>query len=464
MSLLIVALNVCVSLIFFPVMKGLNKKMDGLFMAKDVIESRRNIAFEACLIKLKKIELCHMACQACSYKLAGKDESTKNSNKKLVTFLNSMRRPAENWPKEFKKARSYNSVLAYDKQFQAENLRLKGEAGYLSSSYKSLRHFFQSTFTHINWSHLMGNMFMFLLVSVWVEQKIGRMKTLGLFLAGSFVGLFLHVTLHPGTVIVGASAGVSALMGAFFAFFWRSEMRFLFMLPPVYFARLTLPAIWTFPFLYLASDLQALLMPKADGVAHWAHMGGILVGLGFGYWFSKEENLKAHQLYREEDLLEKKMLKADSAESLWRAFNTVMSWNCQNREAVRLYLTRAQTLGLMLKTQSQKNNLRDTFYYTSNYYFKKGTNEEIHSWLRLLPVNLKLHSCLKSVPLRRLLIFADEVALSGDNQLALRLYECALKMKPGLVARNKISTAIDTIHMLNEEIANERSLQTATPA
>ena len=63
---------------------------------------------------------------------------------------------------------------------------------------------------------------------IWVEQRAGFTITLMTFLAGSFTGIAIQLLAEPDSYVLGASAGISALMGAFFLFFMRAEFQFVF--------------------------------------------------------------------------------------------------------------------------------------------------------------------------------------------------------------------------------------------
>ena len=69
-------------------------------------------------------------------------------------------------------------------------------------------------FLHAGWFHLVGNAYFLLVFGDDVEHALGRLKYLGLLLGGSVLGVIAHglFTSRPEVVLVGASAGISAVL------------------------------------------------------------------------------------------------------------------------------------------------------------------------------------------------------------------------------------------------------------
>jgi len=107
---------------------------------------------------------------------------------------------------------------------------------------------------------------------------------MGLFLVGGAAGAGLHVALYPDspTPLVGASGGVSALMGAAIRFALRRPSPFDPEHPPL--APLTDRTVMLFSGVWIVLNLVfglVPLTPMAEGasIAWEAHLGGYLFGL-----------------------------------------------------------------------------------------------------------------------------------------------------------------------------------------
>lgn len=133
-----------------------------------------------------------------------------------------------------------------------------------------------SIFAHFGFLHFLFNMLFLYFAGMMLEQFFGGKRLLYTYLIGGIAGGIFEILAHeifPGmaqypTVIVGASGSIMAIFIALA--FYRPNMRVnLFGVLPV---RLMILAG-----LYLLSDLLSLGMQ--DGTAHFAHIGGAIIGI-----------------------------------------------------------------------------------------------------------------------------------------------------------------------------------------
>lgn len=139
-----------------------------------------------------------------------------------------------------------------------------------------------SMFLHGGFLHLAGNMLFLWIYGDNVEQRLGPVRYLLAYLATGAAATLFHAGFDPDSVrpLVGASGAISGVLGFYFLWFPRNEVRLLvaffpwivdtFMVP----ARLVLGA-----YLVLDNLLPFVLARGAGGVAHGAHIGGFLAGL-----------------------------------------------------------------------------------------------------------------------------------------------------------------------------------------
>lgn len=132
-------------------------------------------------------------------------------------------------------------------------------------------------FLHGDLLHLLGNMYFLYIIGDNLEDTLGKIKYLGLYLLfGCAAGLTFYFA-HLGEAIpmVGASGAIAGFFGAYILLFRKAKLTFMFL---VYQARL--PA-WVYFVIWFAMNCYGLLSQEA-GVAWTAHLGGFMAGLLVG--------------------------------------------------------------------------------------------------------------------------------------------------------------------------------------
>jgi membrane associated rhomboid family serine protease len=141
---------------------------------------------------------------------------------------------------------------------------------------------FTYMFMHGGWAHLVFNMWFFWLCGCNLEDRWGRVVFLPFYVAGGVAAALLHKLAAPDSAIplIGASGAVAAAMGAFLVSFFRTKIRFFYgvwLLVRLKVGTFGAPAFVILP-LWLGGELLWGVLGKADGVAHWAHVGGFAFG------------------------------------------------------------------------------------------------------------------------------------------------------------------------------------------
>ncbi len=155
--------------------------------------------------------------------------------------------------------------------------RLMGEE--LSSSVQLLPlplTFVTHMFVHGGWMHVIGNMWFLWIFGDNVEDRVGRVRFLVLYILWGWAAAAGHMLLgsDPGTPMVGASGAIAGVLGAYAVLYPHAKVHtFVFLI--VFFKHFTLPAM---AFLALWFGLQFLSLSQ-EGVAWWAHIGGFIVGV-----------------------------------------------------------------------------------------------------------------------------------------------------------------------------------------
>ncbi len=137
-------------------------------------------------------------------------------------------------------------------------------------------------FMHAGLSHLLGNLFFFLLlVGPFLEDAWGAAVFGGFYLAGGLVAAAVELPMiHPDVALLGASGAISACMGAFALRFAHRRVRIFYWFWLVVRGQFLVPA-WAYALFAFGGDLVGLWFSgRGGGVAYGAHVGGFLFGLG----------------------------------------------------------------------------------------------------------------------------------------------------------------------------------------
>lgn len=133
--------------------------------------------------------------------------------------------------------------------------------------------FLTSIFLHADPTHLLFNMFALFFFGTALERRIGGKAFVSLFLLSGILGNagYLLTTTDLHTPALGASGAIYGVMGAL-AILEPFMMVFIYGMLPV--PMIVAAALWALV------DLAGLLVPS--GIAHGAHLGGMIVGVVFG--------------------------------------------------------------------------------------------------------------------------------------------------------------------------------------
>jgi len=141
-----------------------------------------------------------------------------------------------------------------------------------------------SMFIHADLNHILFNMISLFFFGTYLEQVIGQKDFLKVyFLGGLAAGLMfaaISLTLgipDPRSIALGASGAISAVMGALIILRPNLTIYLYFLFP--------MP-LWVWGIVFIIAE--SLYTPSMSGVAHSAHLGGILAGLIFGYYFKRK--------------------------------------------------------------------------------------------------------------------------------------------------------------------------------
>jgi hypothetical protein len=154
--------------------------------------------------------------------------------------------------------------------------------------------FVTSMFLHAGVGHLFVNMLSLLFIGSFVERLIGKKRFLGIYLGGGlFAGLFfVLVSYFTGTDLnvyaVGASGAIFALGGLLAVLTPRLPVLVFFIIPmPMWMAMIGMLAI-----------LWVMSLSLGLPIGNVAHLGGLLVGVGYGVYLKIKYPKKTQMISR----------------------------------------------------------------------------------------------------------------------------------------------------------------------
>jgi membrane associated rhomboid family serine protease len=154
-------------------------------------------------------------------------------------------------------------------------------------AHPSVLDLFSSMFMHAGLLHLAGNMLFLWIYGDNVEHRLGSLNYLFVYLATGMAATLFYTLfqLHSAVPMIGASGAISGVLGLYFIWFPRNKVRVFVMLFPFFVDVILLPARWVLGFFLIVDNLLPFFLAsgRGGGVAHGAHIGGFLAGLGIAY-------------------------------------------------------------------------------------------------------------------------------------------------------------------------------------
>jgi membrane associated rhomboid family serine protease len=149
---------------------------------------------------------------------------------------------------------------------------------------RNLWTFVTSMFMHAGIGHLFVNMLSLLFIGSFVEKLIGKKRFLAIyFAAGLFAGLFfVAVAVFTGADLnvyaVGASGAIFGLGGLLAVLTPRLPVLVFFIIPMPMWAAMV----------FLMVALWALSLSLGLPIGNVAHLGGLIIGVGYGIYLKKK--------------------------------------------------------------------------------------------------------------------------------------------------------------------------------
>jgi membrane associated rhomboid family serine protease len=150
----------------------------------------------------------------------------------------------------------------------------------------SLGALFASLFLHAGFMHLAGNMLFLWIYGDNVERGLGAVRYVLAYLGTGVAATLAHWAGAPDSLlpVVGASGAISGILGFYFLWFPRNIVRLLWLIPPFIGQVIEVPARIVLGFYLVADNLLPYFFARGEGgVAHGAHIGGFVAGVGLAW-------------------------------------------------------------------------------------------------------------------------------------------------------------------------------------
>jgi membrane associated rhomboid family serine protease len=187
----------------------------------------------------------------------------------------------------------------------------------------SLTTLFTAMFLHGGWLHLVGNMLFLWIYGDNVENRLGRLGYLLAYLGSGVAATLFFAIFVPGSDVpmVGASGAISGVLGFYYLWFPRNQVKVFIFLFPFIMNTFLLPARLVLGLYLLVDNLIPFLVNggTATGVAHGAHIGGFVAGLALAFGLDRLPARKAVRQERKAAARETTASEETSAEAVARS-------------------------------------------------------------------------------------------------------------------------------------------------
>ncbi len=139
-----------------------------------------------------------------------------------------------------------------------------------------------SQFLHGGWIHLLGNMYFLWLTGDNLEDALGHLRFLGIYLLCGMAAALAQTLVEPSSTIpvIGASGAIAGLFGLYLFWFRKASLTLMIF---IYQKKV---APWVFFLIWLGFNLIGMASGE-QGVAYMAHIGGFVAGLALGVLLHK---------------------------------------------------------------------------------------------------------------------------------------------------------------------------------
>ena len=159
-------------------------------------------------------------------------------------------------------------------------------------------------FMHAGLLHLFGNMLFLWIYGDNVEHRLGPWRYLLAYLGTGVAATLFHTAFDRQSPlpVIGASGAISGVLGFYFRWFPRNQVRLLFLVFPFFMNVIMVPARIVIGLFIIVDNLLPFLITRgieSGGVAYGAHIGGFISGLAAAWLMDRRDLLVQPHDYRQ---------------------------------------------------------------------------------------------------------------------------------------------------------------------
>ena len=148
-----------------------------------------------------------------------------------------------------------------------------------------------SMFLHGSWMHLLGNMLYLWIFGDDVEEVLGPIRYVIVYLGCGLIGSLAQIAVNPDSEIpnLGASGAIAGIMGAYVVWFPHAQIRVLLLRFITVLPAIIVVGGWIAMQIWLgAGSIER--GNDSGGVAYLAHVGGAITGIFAAFLFTDDAN------------------------------------------------------------------------------------------------------------------------------------------------------------------------------
>lgn len=200
-------------------------------------------------------------------------------------------------------------------------------------------------FLHASVPHILFNMLMLFFFGPRLEERLGSKTFIWFYLVCGIGGALLMFALAPSAMVVGASGAIYGVVVGF-ARYWPRENIYILGILPVQARSLAI--------FMVVSSLALGIMGARDGVAHFAHLGGLLAG----WIFLRNWERRRHRRVVKPQVRRQRVVPSNEGETMrrWDAIPRERLHEI-NREELEVLLQKAKKVGTQALTSDEREFL-----------------------------------------------------------------------------------------------------------
>lgn len=436
------------SIVSFPVMKRFDERIRAEVEREDFRATAASFFGELCELRLHDTETCSQFAGLIENhdKKPKMPESADVGARMLELakeFGSALREPDRIKDAAVRNLPSFAALKNLYDVRRAQGAQISRELGLLTAENNGFVPLLKAQFSHAGWIHLLSNLVVLILLGIYLEARVGAVWFLGIFLISGILGMLGHLIVlsDPSRPLLGASAGVAGVMGAFLAFFWRQPMKVWLSWGLVVNRVIYIPSWLVLGPLFILHDVTGALSTD-DGVAHLAHLSGLIVGAAIGFLHLRLAPVAPGMLYEDEEFFTSKLAGIQTPAKRLEIAERILSWNPNNLTALRTsVLTRVE-----LPFEFEPKGLAEPLTSYLAISLRQGLVEGAYAVLREMPRRVPLADQILRLSVKNRLTLAEHALGQGDWLTAVRVYDSALIRSLKTDLREKIVSSVDSLY------------------